>query len=397
MAADATGPRDQHERQRVLMTADTLGGVWQYALELARGLLAAGDEVVLATMGRLPDAAQRAEAAAVPGLVLHARDYRLLWMGAPWKDLARARDWLLSLARRHAPTVVHLNDFGHAALPWPAPTVLVAHSDVVSWWHAVHGTAPPPGWNRYARLVQRALRGADAVVAPTAHVLAGIRHHYGEPRGGHVIHNGRSRPDDDAGRGQAGREPVVLAAGRLWDPAKNLAALADVAPALDWPVEIAGEARAPDGTEVAFDGVRLRGALPTAAMRERYARATIYALPARYEPFGLSALEAAQGGCALVLGDIGSLREVWGESALYVGPDDREALRATLQRLIAEPDLRRRYAERARIRAARYDAGRMRAQYQSLYRAVRANWRLPRGVVAHERQGAPGDTVQVSP
>ncbi len=32
-------------------------------------------------------------------------------------------------------------------------------------------------------------------------------------------------------------------------------------------------------------------------------------LPARYEPFGLSVLEAALSGCALVLGDIPSLRE----------------------------------------------------------------------------------------
>jgi glycogen synthase len=56
-----------------------------------------------------------------------------------------------------------------------------------------------------------------------------------------------------------------------------------------------------------------------------YARASIYALPARYEPFGLSALEAALSGCALILGDIPSLREVWLEAAPYVSPDDESA------------------------------------------------------------------------
>ena len=50
----AAGPR------RVLMTADTVGGVWTYALDLSAGLGRSGIEVVLATMGRLPPPQQRA-------------------------------------------------------------------------------------------------------------------------------------------------------------------------------------------------------------------------------------------------------------------------------------------------------------------------------------------------
>ncbi|MEB3829625.1 glycosyltransferase [Phormidium sp. CCY1219] len=52
-----------------------------------------------------------------------------------------------------------------------------------------------------------------------------------------------------------------------------------------------------------------------------YARAAIYAFPARYEPFGLSVLEAALSGCALVLGDIPRLREMWGDAAVFANPD----------------------------------------------------------------------------
>ena len=46
------------------------------------------------------------------------------------------------------------------------------------------------------------------------------------------------------------------------------------------------------------------GQLTTAEVRNVINTASIYALPARYEPFGLSILEAALSGCALVLGDI---------------------------------------------------------------------------------------------
>src|SRR5438477_5985605 len=48
----------QRRTRAVLMTADTLGGVWEYSMELARGLAAEGIRVLLATLGRLPSRAQ---------------------------------------------------------------------------------------------------------------------------------------------------------------------------------------------------------------------------------------------------------------------------------------------------------------------------------------------------
>jgi hypothetical protein len=44
---------------KVLMTADAVGGVWTYALELSGALARHDIEVVLATMGPLPDTALR--------------------------------------------------------------------------------------------------------------------------------------------------------------------------------------------------------------------------------------------------------------------------------------------------------------------------------------------------
>ena len=102
-------------------------------------------------------------------------------------------------------------------------------------------------------------------------------------------------------------------------------------------------------------------------LAEQYARAAIYALPARYEPFGLSVLEAALSGCALVLGDIESLREVWGSAALYVAPDDHEALSAALRGLIEDDALRSRMADEARACALQYTPECMAAAYRSAY------------------------------
>ena len=115
------------------------------------------------------------------------------------------------------------------------------------------------------------------------------------------------------------KEPFILAVGRLWDEAKNVAALERVAPRLGWPVSVAGEEAHPGGGQVRPGHVRRLGRLAPEALAPWFARASIYALPARYEPFGLSALEAALAGCALVLGDIPSLREVWGDAARPLG------------------------------------------------------------------------------
>ncbi|HET6692503.1 MAG TPA: glycosyltransferase, partial [Miltoncostaeaceae bacterium] len=142
----------------------------------------------------------------------------------------------------------------------------------------------------------------------------------------------------------APKEPFVFSAGRLWDPAKNVAALCEIASAIPWPVVVAGDTAGPDGGGRPIEGVELLGRIEPARMRDWLARASIYAMPARYEPFGLSVLEAALSGCALVLGDIPSLREVWGEAALYADPFDDGALAAALRRLAGDAALRERIA-----------------------------------------------------
>ena len=349
---------------RILMTADAVGGVWTYCLELARALAPKGVTVALATMGPLPRDEQRAEATAVPGLELHESDFKLEWQDEPWEDVRRAGDWLLELERRLTPAVVHLNGYAHGALPWRAPLLVVGHSCVLSWWEAVKGRDAPSSWDRYRAAVSAGLRTADLVVAPTRAMLAALERHYGRLPASRAIPNGRDPAQFLPGE----KEPLVLAAGRLWDEAKNIAALAEVAAELPWPVCVAGDDRHPDGGRVEYANVRMLGRLPQAELAGWVGRAAIYALPARYEPFGLSALEAAFAGCALVLGDIPTLREVWGDAALFVPPGDRGALRDVLRDLIADGEARQALAARARARAFEFTPERMAGGYLAAYR-----------------------------
>lgn len=353
---------DSGEPQRILMTADTVGGVWTYAIELIRALPQI--DFALATMGAAITAAQRAEAAELSNVQLFPSTYALEWMDDPWADVDEATDWLLEIARDFRPDVIHLNGYAHANVRWPAPVLVVAHSCVLSWWSAVKKGDAPHGYDEYRARVRDGLNAADLVVAPTAAMLESLRVHYRFARKGEVIANAR----DPQLFAPAEKREAIFAAGRVWDEAKNLGALEAAAPNVQWPIEIAGDATHPNGSELHLKNVRSLGKLPQKSLVERLAMASIYALPARYEPFGLSILEAALCGCALVLGDIPTLHEVWGDAAVFVAPDDHTALAAALNALIDDADMRSEFARRARTRALEFSPERMAAGYLSAYR-----------------------------
>jgi glycosyltransferase involved in cell wall biosynthesis len=358
-------PRSDKSPVKILMTADTIGGVFQYSQELARGLAERGTEVFIATMGAPLRRSQRELLDAIgPKVRVIESRYALEWMREPWSDVDRAERWLLGLARELRPDLVHLNAYSHGSADFQCPVVVVGHSCVLSWWKAVHKEDAPPFYDAYRARVCRGLSGASAVVAPSEAMANSLREHYGVERPIAVIHNGRNASEYAPGRKLA----YVLSLGRVWDEAKNMMALDEVASGLPWPIRIAGPTD--HDRAVQFRNADYLGSLDVSLLTILLARAAIYALPARYEPFGLSVLEAALSGCALVLGDIPSLRELWDDAALYVDADDRNGLTEQLQRLMRDDDLRRDMAERARARALRYSANRMVSEYVQLYRRL---------------------------
>jgi glycogen synthase len=371
---------------KILISTDTVGGVLTYTTELAAALGAAGDEVVVATMGpRL----RRAQREALPGRV-HESGFRLEWMEDPWDDVDAAGRWLLQLAEAEQPDIVHLCSYAHAALPFQAPKVLVAHSDVLSWWRAVHATEAPAEWNRYREEVSAGLEAADAIVAPTAAMLAALeRDHPLHPASAQVIPNGTAPPPPSratsselhqldhpaGGQVDAVREggAFVLGSGRFWDAAKNLAALDAAAEGLAWPVVVAGDLGGPDlAGRDAPRHARATGRLDRTALAALRRAAPVYAAPAVYEPFGLGILEAARDRCALVLGDIPSLRELWEDAAIFVDPHDSQALQEVLACLIDAPQVREDLADSALERAADFTIERTAAAYRALYEALQS-------------------------
>ncbi len=330
---------------KILVTTDAVGGVWRYSLELCAAWAERGIRIVLAVLGPAPDASQRQEAAAIPGLVLHHTGLGLDWTAPDVKTLEDGAEDLAALARRHRVQSVHL----HApalvgSAHWHAPVISVVHSCLLTWWLAMRAGAVPEEFRCRIQATSRGLRRADAIVAPSAAFAASVRHAYQLGRSIAVIHNGR-RPLPLPKRPRA---PGVFAAGRLWDEAKNVAGLDAAGADLPAPVTVAGVTAQPAGAPVALRHARHAGVLNEAALAEHLAANTVFAGLSLYEPFGLAVLEAAQAGMALVLSDIPVFRELWNDAAIFVDPRSTESIHAGLRHALARPEpLARQAAERA--------------------------------------------------
>jgi glycosyltransferase involved in cell wall biosynthesis len=181
-----------------------------------------------------------------------------------------------------------------------------------------------------------------------------------------VVRNTLAVPRANSAQPVPGK-PFVFAAARWWDAAKNFAALDAAAALAPWRVVAAGPVVGPDGSRVEARHVHALGPCDRSTVAALMARAGIFASPSLYEPFGLATLEAAQAGCALVLSDIPTYRELWDGAAAFASPRDPRAFGLELARVAAHEPLRGELAARATRRARRFDIGRQAEAMLAVY------------------------------
>lgn len=377
LAASAASA-DGGSRVHVLVTGDTVTGVWTYTRELVTTLVTSGVRVTLVSCGEIPLPEQTWWMDNLHGLDYRPTAFPLEWMQEGEHDYDDARLYLESVVREVKPDILHLSQYWFGNLAVSVPRVIVAHGDLVSWWLAVHGHEPrdTPWLDWYRDVVCRGLSGADVVVSPSAWMQQTIRACYVRPRQELVIHNGRNPTFFNP---YVSKDDSVLAVGRLWDAGKQVSLLTKHEHPL--PVCIVGSdepsytPRTPIRADVklAIDKISIafKGPQTESQLRNLYSRSAIYAATSRYEPFGMGALEAALSRCAIVANDIPTFREVWGDAAMYFRTNDADSLAETLETLAEDRELCRAYGNIAYQRAReRFTAKRMIEEYLQLYRSL---------------------------
>ena len=352
---------------RVLVTTDSVGRLWQYGLDLARGLSRLGHETILALTGPAATDAQIRAATAIPGLRLVDTGLALDRVAEDEASLARAARALAALADEVGADVVQLNTPALAALAdFGPPVVAVLHSCVATWWETVQGTELPGDFAWRTELVASGLRAAGAVGTPTAAFGAAGRRRYRLDSAPRTVHHGRSPLAVPSGV----PHDFVFTTGRLWDQGKNLGLLDAAAGRIGVPVRAAGPLAGPNGGQVMFDNIHCLGTLDEPELGRWLSARPVFVSAALYEPFGLAVLEAASAGCALVLSDIPTFRELWDEVAIFVDPRDEDGFARAIGDLAGDDFERAVLGRAARERAARYSPDAMAAQMANLYRGL---------------------------
>ncbi|HWS17624.1 MAG TPA: glycosyltransferase family 4 protein [Candidatus Elarobacter sp.] len=358
----------------ILVTADTLGGVWTYTRELVTGLVCRGDQVTLVSFGDIPTAAQTRWMDGLPNLDYRPTAFKLEWMLDSEDDMKASSQYLEELVQESRPDLLHFSQFYYGALDCNVPRIVVAHSDVVSWWMSVHRQSPPEtDWLRwYRQIVTRGLREATSVVAPSRWMLEQIQLHYCKPASASVIHNGRTPTLFNP---YISKNETVVTVGRLWDSGKNVSLL--LRDEMPGSVRIVGCDRHPELQNHAFvaetirPNVSLDPEQDDRQIAQTLARAGIYAATSQYEPFGLAPVEAALSRCAIVTSDIPSFRELWDGAALFFRNNDPESLSHALESLQRDRNLRVNQGNLAFQHARQhFTADRMVAGYKNLYQSL---------------------------
>jgi glycosyltransferase involved in cell wall biosynthesis len=346
---------------RLMLVTDAVGGVWTYSLDLARALREWDVEAFLVVTGPSPSAEQRAEA---NGFELTDTGLPLDWTAKRPDLIRRAGCALAELATKEGADLVQVNSAALLAdCDFDQPVIALQHSCVATWWATVKGTPLPPDFAWRRDLIECGLNRAAAVVAPSAAFAALTTRTFALTRPVHAVYNGgralpmKRRPMED----------YVFTAGRLWDEGKNLRTLDEAATRLSGPIEAAGPLRGPNGAQASFEDLRCLGELSLSGIADRLAARPIFASAALYEPFGLSVLEAAQAGCALVLSDIPTFRELWSGCAVFVPATDANAFADAIGELLANPARRTDLGIAARMHALRYTPDLMARRMVQIY------------------------------
>ncbi len=361
------------------------GGISTYAREILRRMLHAPGDAEFTVFVR--DAAAR-EALVAEGVIPGSGPTRTVI--APWSPMAPASQvFMPSRIRAAGIGLFHSPNFAlplaaFSGIRRPVRGVVTVH-DLIPLVMPDH--APRSRKSRFAPAFRRYLRAcvrrADRVVTVSEHSRQDLIGRLALPPDRViVIPNGvseRFRPGP-AGPAEASA-PEILYVGRR-DPYKGLVtlveALAEVRRTVpETRLRVIGPAddRYPEAPERAKAlGLEQAGAwsghVDDDELVAAYRRASVLALPSRYEGFGLPVIEAMACGTPVVCFRGGSLEEVAGGAALHPAPETSEGLATGLVRILTDPPLAARLREAGLARAAAFSWDRTAKATLDLYRRL---------------------------
>src|SRR3954471_1648955 len=95
----------------VLVTADTVGGVWTYTRELVTGLSQRGIEVTLISFGEIPSSSQSEWLDGLKNVDYRATAFKLEWMQDSLDDLQQSSEYVQEVIEETRPDLLHFSQY----------------------------------------------------------------------------------------------------------------------------------------------------------------------------------------------------------------------------------------------------------------------------------------------
>jgi glycogen synthase len=354
-----------------------VNGIARFVHTLAGGLADQGHLVRVLTTGEHHDRVDLEDGVWVHRVAIteHDQPEQFEVPSHLWNYSASLLDEVRRMSRHRAVDVVQAPNWdleGIAVLlDGSFPTVVSLHTPLATVKHVdPYLVERNPDLERMIELDRFCTERADAVLANGASVIDAIAA-FGarlEPGRVEIIPHGlRDRrrhalvdPMDKGG-------PRLLFVGRL-EKRKGIDTLLAAVPLLieefpDLAITIVGNDTIPDDDgstyRAAFERsasrsvaarVRFAGFVGESELDELYARCDVFVAPSRFESFGLVLVEAMMFGKPIVAGDNSGMRAVMedGKNGYLVPPDNAEALRRAVSKLLTSSERRRAFGERSR-------------------------------------------------
>ena len=168
-----------------------------------------------------------------------------------------------------------------------------------------------------------------------------------------------------------GDKPVLLQVGTRWN--KNVDRVLSAIKGLPCKLVIIGPLSKEQSEYVKAQQLDVENLvdLNEAELLEQYKRSDILVFASLSEGFGLPIIEAQAIGRPVITSNISPMKEVAGDGAILVDPENEDAIRGAIQQVMADPALRSDLVRKGQANVVQYQPPQIAQRYLDVYRKIR--------------------------
>lgn len=346
---------------KLLMATDVKSEVWNYSLTLSRELLKhINAEILMISFGGMPTDSQKKELEDL-NIEFQFTDFSTDIEFNP--DISKIKTTFESSIKSFNPHVIHLNHL-YFDLIFNKPCVLACHkifNDSINRYNHLDKDSL-----NFKQIMNKSLNNADIIVAPSRFFAENIIKTYNFTKGIKIIYNGVDyKPYSDMPESS-----TLVACGNLSDNNKSMNLLLSIAYKLPDNIKIKIIGNLQSDRKLPKNVEFLKN-LSNLELQEVYKNSSIYIALSNFEANGLSSIQAAYSGCAILANDIPVCKELWGDCAYVFERDNAISLMRCINNLVENKNLLEITARNCQAKALSvFNSKRMAYEYINLYKNV---------------------------